>query len=364
MRHPLHSICPYFAMFPEDFVLEHLYAYSRPGDVVLDPFCGRGTTILESLLNNREALGTDINPVAACVSGAKANVPALRAVLSRVNELREEYAAAVCRAEPPTEFFAHCFHRETYAEIEFLRRSLSWRRSHVDRFIAAVMLGILHGESHRSGRYLSNRMPRTISTKPDYSVRWWSERGLLPPRRESFEVLRQAVQFRYSQPPPELKGRVALTDARRCGHVLKKHVGSVALVITSPPYIDTTDYAEDQWLRLWFLGGAPRPTLRLHKDDRHTLAEGYWSFLEEAWRGCAPLLRDTARIVVRIGGTKLDKPELLQGLRDSLMRGLGGRRVRALHQGSSSRIAKRQTNSFRPGTSPDRLEHDFAFSVS
>lgn len=364
MRHPLHSICPYFAMFPEDFVLEQLYAYSRPGDVVLDPFCGRGTTILESLLNNRAALGTDINPVAACVAGAKANVPAPQAVLKRVDELRDEFTATACRVEPRTEFFRHCFHRETYAEIAFLRGALSWRRSHVDRFIAAVMLGILHGESHRSSMYLSNRMPRTISTKPDYSVRWWCERGLFPPRRETFEVLRRAVQFRYSQPPPRRKGRVVLSDARRCGQVLKKHASSVTLVITSPPYIDTTDYAEDQWLRLWFLGGAPYPTLRLHKDDRHTLAEGYWNFLEEAWRGCAPLLRETAWIVVRIGGTKLDKLELLQGLRDSLVRGLTGRRVRALHQGNSSRIAKRQTNSFRPGTSPNRLEHDFAFAVT
>jgi hypothetical protein len=351
-------------MFPESFVLEQLYAYSRPGDVVLDPFCGRGTTVLESLLNNREALGIDINPVAACVAGAKANVPALPAVLKRTDELHKDYQAATSKAGPPTAFFEHCFHRETYAEIAFLRDALSWRRSAVDRFLAAVMLGVLHGESHRSGMCLSNRMPRTISTKPDYSVRWWSERGLVPPRRETFEVLRHAVQFRYSQPPPVLKGKVALSDARRCGQVLKKHAGSVALVVTSPPYIDTTDYAEDQWLRLWFLGGEPRPTLRLHKDDRHILADHYWTFLEEVWRGCAPLLRDTARIVIRIGGTKLDKEELLQGLRGSLVRGLTGRRVRTLHQGSSSRIAKRQTNSFRPGTSPDRLEHDFAFSVA
>lgn len=364
MRHPLHSICPYFAMFPEGFVAEQLYAYTRPGDVVLDPFCGRGTTVLESLLNNRQGLGTDINPVAACIAGAKANVPALKSVLNRVEELSARFKEEMANEVPPTEFFEHCFHRDTYAEVAFLRGALAWRRSATDRFIAAVVLGVLHGESHRSGMYLSNRMPRTISTKPDYSVRWWRERGLHPPRRETFEVLREAVRFRFSQPPPERRGSVKLSDARRCGQVLKKHTGSVALVVTSPPYIDTTDYAEDQWLRLWFLGGDPKPVLRLHKDDRHTLTESYWNFLEEVWRGCAPLLRDTARVVVRIGGTKLGKPELSQGLRGSLVRGLSGRTIRALSQGSSSRITKRQTNSFRPGTSPDRLEHDFTFSVS
>ena len=185
-----------------------------------------------------------------------------------------------------------------------------------------------------------------------------------PPRRETFEVLKEAVRFRFTQPPPRRRGSVVLSDARRCGEVLKKHAGSVSLVVTSPPYIDTTDYAEDQWLRLWFLGGDPKPMLRLHKDDRHTHAENYWNFLEEAWRGCAPLLRDTAQIVVRIGGTRLSKPELLEGLRGSLERGLSDRTVGTTSQGSSSHIAKRQTNAFRPGTSPNRLEHDFSFSRS
>jgi hypothetical protein len=364
MRHPLHSICPYFAMFPESFVLEQLYAYTRPDDVVLDPFCGRGTTVLESLLNNRHALGSDINPVAACVAGAKADVPLLRNLQRRIDDLAARFAASTDRPLPPSEFFRLCFHEETFAEIDFLRATLNWRRNSTDRFIAATVLGILHGESHKSEMCLSNRMPRTISTKPDYSVRWWQERRLLPPRRDTFPVLREAVRFRFSQPPPGRKGSVVLADARRCSAYLKAHRERVALIVTSPPYLDTTDYAEDQWLRLWFLGGEARPTLRLHRDDRHTVISDYWGFLAEVWRGCAPLLREKAKIVVRIGGTRLVKAELFDGLRASLVQGLDGRAIRTLHSGNSSRIAKRQTNSFRPGTSPDRMEHDFAFSVS
>ena len=364
MRHPLHSLCPYFAMFPEGFVLEQLYAYTRPDEVVLDPFCGRGTAILESLLNNRQAIGSDINPVAACVAGAKADVPSIDTVLNRVDELAARFRTSASVVETPTEFFAHCFHPDTFAEVVFLRNALCWHDDPVDRFISAIMLGALHGESHRSGMYLSNRMPRTISTKPDYSVRWWKERDLQAPHRATFDILRQTVRFRYSQPPPSRKGSVVLTDARQCGDVFDSRRGSVALMVTSPPYIDTTDYAEDQWLRLWFLGGSDRPTLRLHKDDRHTHATKYWTFLEEVWRGSASLLRDTATVVVRIGGTKLDKVALFEGLRGSLVRGLEGRTVTAVSGGSSSQIAKRQTNSFRPGTSANRMEHDFTFTTS
>src|SRR5688572_29646731 len=90
MRHPLHSLCPYFAMFPEQFVAKQLFAYSKRGDVVFDPFCGRGTTIFESLLNGREAAGVDINPVAACIASAKADPPIMRSVIDRLLELEQD----------------------------------------------------------------------------------------------------------------------------------------------------------------------------------------------------------------------------------------------------------------------------------
>ena len=77
MRHRFHSICPYFAMFPESFVKARLASSPHDG-VVFDPFCGRGTTVFQALLQGREAAGCDVHPVAVCVSGAKATPPARR----------------------------------------------------------------------------------------------------------------------------------------------------------------------------------------------------------------------------------------------------------------------------------------------
>jgi hypothetical protein len=364
MRNPLHSICPYFAMFPETFVQSQLLAYSHPGDQVFDPFCGRGTTILEGLLNDRRAIGSDINPVAACVAGAKADVPDLSQVLQRIDALAHDFAEADTIEPPDQEFFTHCFSSFTLQQVLFLQRTLNWRVDRIDRFVAAMALGVLHGESHRTALCLSNRMPRTISTKPEYSVRWWMARDLLPPERDAFDVLKKTAVFRLSGEAPKRKGEVALGDARSASRMLGEHRGTVSLVVTSPPYLDTTDYAEDQWLRLWFLGGPARPVARLHKDDRHTRIDAYWSFLTEVWNGSAALLRDEAHLVVRIGGTMLDKLSLFNGLLTSLELGLAGRRIRPLHQGETSTIRKRQTNSFRPGTSPEKIEHDFAFAIT
>ena len=350
-------------MFPEDFVARQIYAHTRRGDTIFDPFSGRGTTVFESLLHGRPAAGVDISAVAACISGAKADSPALTSVDERLHHLEETQRGTQPLATPAGDFFAACFHPETLQQLLFLRNQLDWEHIRVDRFIAAVVLGCLHGESHKSRNCLSNRMPRTISTKPDYSVRWWTERGYTAPERDVFAVVRRMARYRLRQPPAPLRGVVRRRDARCAAAGFPDLLGSVSLLVTSPPYFDTTHCAEDQWLRLWFLGGPERPMSRASGDDRHTNLEAYWQFLTEAWAGCAGLLREDAVIVVRIGGTRIAKEDLLTGLRRSLVTGLVGFDVRTLHAGSTTAIRNRQTNVFRPGTTRQRYEHDFAFGL-
>ena len=350
-------------MFPEQFVEQQLLSFTSPGDLVFDPFCGRGTTIFEALLKNRRAAGLDINPVAACIARAKATAPGFAEIAARIDVLEQGYVRITTPVAAPTLFFDACFENETLSEILYVRSKLNWKDSAVDCFIAAVMLGILHGESHRSEYCLSNRMPRTISTKPDYSVKWWSERNLAPPRRPVFHTLRRAVAFRYRMPPAEKRGFVRLADARESATTFPEFAGQVRLVITSPPYLDTTDYAEDQWLRLWFLGGEPRPELRKNKDDRHTQRPLYWEFLKESWAGLATLLDMHATIVIRIGGAKLSKQELLTGVTDSLRAALTLHEVTPLHDGVTSAIRRRETSAFRPAAPRANVEHDFVFAL-
>ena len=178
MRHRFHAICPYFAMFPEVFVRKHL-VWSKPGDLVLDPFSGRGTTAFESILNGRAAIAMDINPVAICVSRAKTYAPYKEEAIERLVALRQSCPDETALLESD-EFFSLCFHRTTLRQLVHLRQHLDWMNNQVDCFLAALCLGCLHGESHRSHRYFSNRMPRTISTKPGYSVRWWKSKGCCP----------------------------------------------------------------------------------------------------------------------------------------------------------------------------------------
>jgi hypothetical protein len=363
MRHRFHSICPYFAMFPESFVRRHLLSWSEPKDLILDPFSGRGTTALEALLNGRRAIGCDINPVAACISRAKTNPPKYDALRERISELEHDFLASGLAESSlvSNEFFEACFHQETLNELLFLRDRLRWRTESTDCFISALVLGSLHGESHRTAFCLSNRMPRTISTKPEYSVRWWRRNQCTAPRRKTFEVISSMAAYRFASPPPDLVGHVIESDVRQAGERFREYQGQVRLVITSPPYIDITNYREDQWLRLWFLGGPPRPeATHRNSDDRYRRAPDYWNFLEDAWRGIEPLLARSCQVIIRIGGTRLSRDELSRGLLSTFEASLG-RAVR-LAETHTSDIVQGQRRSFASrGTDSTQTEHDFRF---
>ena len=58
----------YAASFGEDFAREIIHDYAEKGSAVLDPFVGAGTTVLESLLSNRNAIGIDVDPIACRIS--------------------------------------------------------------------------------------------------------------------------------------------------------------------------------------------------------------------------------------------------------------------------------------------------------
>lgn len=366
-KHRLHALCPYFAMFPHTFVREHLLAHTSPGDVIFDPFSGRGTTLLESLLFDRQAVALDVNPVAACVTGAKAHVPPLHEIEGRLGELEQEYKTVNRReldderhALPP--FFGYAFHYTTLRRLLFIRRRLHWKHDDIDRFITALALGSLHGEMDTSSSYFSNQMPRTISTKPDYSMRYWKKHSLRPQKRPVFEILKGRARFRLQEGRPPGSGTALQADVREASRLLEAWRGRVRAVITSPPYLDVTNFEEDQWLRLWFLGGPPRPTYGLiSRDDRYSNAEAYWRFLAEAWRGIRSLLAKRAVVVCRIGGNKQGADVLARGLLATLRSAMPATEL--VYGPVTSAPPQRQTDNFRPGARGCGFEADFVFRM-
>ena len=86
--HAFHPMCSYLASFPAALTHAFIARYSRPGDVVLDPFSGRGTTPLQACAEGRVGVGNDLNPFAHLLTAAKVE-PATRAqAMTRLAQLR------------------------------------------------------------------------------------------------------------------------------------------------------------------------------------------------------------------------------------------------------------------------------------
>lgn len=102
-----HNLHPYPAKFIPQIPNEIIGKLTDPGDWVLDPFCGSGTSLVESHLLGRHCVGTDVNPLSCKISAAKtAHFSAeqskeLRSLLSAVED---PGALTGIRATPP-EFF-------------------------------------------------------------------------------------------------------------------------------------------------------------------------------------------------------------------------------------------------------------------
>lgn len=138
------------------------------------------------LAMNRNAIGCDINPVAYCITRAKTNAPnptSLKRRLTMFERNFDESKWEASRQKLPR-FFRYAFHPKTLRQILYLRSCLRWQKGDVDCMLAALILGALHGESNKSRSYLSNQMPRTISTKPEYSIRFWQKNGFKAPKRD------------------------------------------------------------------------------------------------------------------------------------------------------------------------------------
>lgn len=343
--HSFHPMCSYLASFPAALTHGFIARYSRPGDVVLDPFSGRGTTALQACAEGRVGVGNDLNPFAHLLTAAKAEPATRAAAVTRLAALRlawhPEAAAWTALAEAvitapgtttipragsrtrpadpghagetvPAEV-ALAFHPSTLAQLLSVRTALQLD-DRTDRFLAAAISGILHG---KSASYLSALMPNTFSMAPRYVRDFAARTAFASPPRDVFDGLAAKLDRLFRQPPPPIEGVALLGDARdvagRARRALRERgrPDRARLVITSPPYLRVVKYGYYNWLRTWFLGFDARAIDDTLDDAHHR--EPYLVFLREVLAGLRPALTDDAVVVLVIGDVETDRGRAIRG---------------------------------------------------
>jgi hypothetical protein len=337
--HAYHPMCSYLASFPAALAHAFVARYTRPGDVVLDPFSGRGTTPLQACAEGRIGVGNDLNPFAYVLTAAKVEPPTSRELDARLALLRIDWSleapgwldlAARVVAGTPTSMPALVpaagsgdgprdgrelipaevvlsFHPGTLAQVLFVRARLRLAEP-ADRFLAGALAGILHGK--RPG-YLSELMPNTFSMAPRYARDYAARTGFAAPDRDLFALLAAKLRRLARDGRPGTSGVALLGDARDAGARARTALRERALpdrarlVLTSPPYLRVLKYGYYNWLRSWFLGFSAAE-IDATLDDAHR-REPYVAFLRDVLAGLRPALADDAVVALVLGDVEAER---------------------------------------------------------
>jgi hypothetical protein len=236
------------------FFIERL---TQPGEVVYDPFMGRGTTVVEAALLGRVPCGCDINPLSVVLTRPRLCPPYLEDVAERLQQI--DFASA---DEFPEELLVF-FHPDTLRAIASLKQYLLARRTAnmldaVDDWICLLALNRLTG--HSSGFFSVYTLPpnQAVSVKSQQKIN--AKRNQTPPPRDVARLILKKTRILLRDCDATTRQVLAGVAPRAClltqlaAHTPQIPAQSVSLVVTSPPFLDVVDYATDNWLRCWFLG--------------------------------------------------------------------------------------------------------------
>lgn len=323
--HPWHSMCSYLGAFPAAIPRAFIEALTSSGDVVLDPFSGRGTTLLEARLHDRRVVASDLNPIALALSRAKNADVGEQQTLDRIRELESKFQLALYLplVDVEGEDIRLIYHPHTLAQLCFLKRKFKRSSTPVDDFIRGALLGIMHGKPRKDGTssYASISMPNTFSMSPDYVRRFVATNQIERPKRNVFDLLAEKIArlfdgYRELGPP----GLISKTDAKNLSMDadMKEYAGRAKLIMTSPPYLDVVNYAKQNWIRLWLLGA---DVDEVHDELDDTLTpSGSIEFFEAALHEMESMLAKDGVIVLVIGDVARSKNSVLSPARDLMRR--------------------------------------------
>lgn len=350
----LNGICPYFTMFPLEFPQE-LLKRAKVGDVVLDPFCGRGTTNFAARQAGLESVGVDSSPVAAAITASKLVYAKAEDIVKEAYRILEEEIAADI---PEGDFWEWAYHPEVLVSICKLRKSLMTECSTPTRIaLRGIILGALHGPIQKTVHsYFSNQCPRTYAPKPRYATNFWSSRDLYPPKVDVLGIIKRKAE-RYYGIECSAFGEARLGDSRLPGVLSPfKENELYSWVITSPPYYGMKTYIPDQWLRNWFVGG-PSIVQYENKDQlAHSSPEIFADELRKVWLNAFSVSKEESNLIIRFGGISDRKVNPLDVIRNSLEN--TGWIIKTINEAGLASEGKRQADYFLRVKSKPLVELD------
>jgi len=242
-----HGIHPYPARMIPQIANRLITRYSNDGNLIFDPFCGSGTVLCESVLNNRDAVGIDLNPLARLIARVKTTaIPpkelgdlvnkTIELVKSpdRPNRLRDSIQIGVD--------VGFWFKPKVARDLQFVSSVLESFSDHAqfhDLLKVAFSVTVREVSNTRNGEFKLYRIPEEKLKNHDPDAKDVFLRHL-------HAISKRCADFHEHMRGISAKAQVFESDARVFG--LDE---SADLIVTSPPYGDSrTTVAYGQFSRL------------------------------------------------------------------------------------------------------------------
>jgi SAM-dependent methyltransferase len=281
---PVHRWVPWIAGYSATFVDDVISAYlpAQKTALVLDPFCGVGTTLLQAVLRGHNAFGCDINPYAILATRAKLGVTTLDLTeLDATLKTMQEYAATWRTTPAPTgvtpppfksrlPFFSPAIQQQVLHALDFINTIASEVIANLYRTaFGAVMV------SFSNYSYEPSLGSRPAAGKPlveDTDVQKILRTKLQQMRLDIAHIQTVMHEQRFGT------GRVINADFFSAHEALDSR--SVDVMVTSPPYMNNYHYVRNTRPQLYWLDFIASP--REQKPLETQNFGQYWQTVRDA----------------------------------------------------------------------------------
>jgi len=238
INYSTHGIFRYFGKFPAPIAHKLITDNTKPGNLIVDPACGSGTTGVEALLSGRRAALFDVNPLSVLISRVKTQALAFDELVASIARVEKKFRTLKSGNFLPDDLdVEHWFLPETAAGLSKLLRCIDLEESESIRsFLTLVFASIVRRVSKattQQGRLFLD----VDSALPD----------VIQPFLKAATKAAQSV----SELP-----NVSLVDAM-VGNVLAAQPSesiSADLVIFHPPYFNAYKFTSVNTLEMAWLG--------------------------------------------------------------------------------------------------------------
>ncbi len=263
-----HNFHSFPAKFPPQLPRKFIEWLTDPGDLVLDPMVGSGTTVLEAFLLGRRGLGVDIDPLALRLCKAKVTPTALEEVAETGHRVLRDAEVALQRNvaslmdsldarfdDATRKFVDYWFLPETQLELIALIREIEKVQNPITRgFLELAFSAIIITKSGgvSRARDLAHTRPHRVSDKVPRSA-------IAQYRHRLKKNIQSLTELAYGT------GGVALLKGNAQSLALQDN--TVDLIVTSPPYASNAiDYMRAHKFSLVWFGHPVKELSKLRRE--------------------------------------------------------------------------------------------------